>query len=440
MKINVCDDNFIILIPALAGTKSVPNENRKLIHSTLKSIPSDYRRKIWVSTNDASIKDICKKEIISCQNHKTPSASYASSLKQIVHEFIHEQRITKTIIILSLLYPNRTWNDVARSYNFFKSHKATSLLCRKEIIQHPYLMMKEINSIYGEQLIKHNLYRKQDYPKVFEISHYISIIEPWKFRELGSDLFNEKTIFWPISSEIKDNTEVPIDNPVEVPIANPVEVKNKDGELNNARIINAKTKTEKSKLISINDFAKYIKGKRVCLVANSSDLLKEDLGEYIDNHDFVIRFNSFKIDEKHTGKKINMHACIYLEHQNCDIPVDFRFVISVNKKRWEDRVQDIMKLNNCDIINCNWPLSLKRNKTFEGSVPSTGINVLLYLLLCKSYKEINLVGFNCYENGLDSIYRLDGTRSHISTIHNYNIEQDWLNKNTKSLKKYVRSL
>lgn len=465
MRTSVCDNDFIILIPARAGSKGVPHKNRKLLSYTLNSIPTEHWSKIWVSTDDPFIKDICKQHDIRIHDRKPNTASDNASSKQMLHEFIHEQRITKTIICLYLTYPERTWEDISRAYNFYKSHKATSLLCRKEVKQHPYLMLEEVNTIYGKQIINHNLYRRQDYPKVFEICHFISIIEPWKFRDLNNNLYNERTIFFPINPKIDIDTPADLENflkmrpatsvivnkrvekqevpkpntPEIINVNNSIEVKSK-GEINNAKLLNGKIKTEKSRLINVDEFAKRIKNKRVCLVANSSDLLKEELGEYIDGHDFVIRFNSFVIDEKHTGKKINMHACIYLEHRNCNIPVDFRFVISVNKKRWDDRVSDIMKMNNCDVINCNWPLNLNADKILGRSIPSTGLNVLLYLLHCKGYKEINIVGFNCYESGLDSIYRLDGPKSHISTVHDYANEQDWINKNTKPLKKYVRSL
>ena len=50
------------------------------------------------------------------------------------------------------------------------------------------------------------------------------------------------------------------------------------------------------------------KGKSCVIVGNSSKLLSEELGEEIDSHDFIIRFNHATVKgfEKHVGSRTNL--------------------------------------------------------------------------------------------------------------------------------------
>jgi hypothetical protein len=54
----------------------------------------------------------------------------------------------------------------------------------------------------GSQIVDHDLYRYQDYPEVFEISHYIAIQEVGELPNLNRNLYNEDTVFYPIENVI----------------------------------------------------------------------------------------------------------------------------------------------------------------------------------------------------------------------------------------------
>lgn len=305
-----CDTNFVILIPARKGSKGVPFKNRKLLGYTLDSIPSEYHQYIYVSTDDEEIKRTCEQRNIKVHERNPIHATDTASIKQAVHEFIHKKRISKTVIMLYLTYPERTWDDVVKAYNFYKRHKATSLLCRKEISQHPYLMMKEKDGIFGEQIVKHNLYRRQEYPTCFEICHYVSIFEPWKFRELNSNMYNEKTIFFPIENKIDIDTEKDIEEFIE---------KNKlvlDKEVQqNIKIeiplsLNA-TKEEWKPCT----FENYIKGKNVIIVGPAENIKGKRLGVDIDSYDVVIRTNgAHAIIEKYAEDYGRRCDVLYTNH------------------------------------------------------------------------------------------------------------------------------
>ena len=59
----------------------------------------------------------------------------------------------------------------------------------------------------GKQLIRHNLYRRQDYPKCFELSHYISIFNTEEVKKLNNNMYNEETDFFQIRKVVDVDTE-----------------------------------------------------------------------------------------------------------------------------------------------------------------------------------------------------------------------------------------
>ncbi|MCK9574615.1 MAG: rhamnan synthesis F family protein [Candidatus Pacearchaeota archaeon] len=215
------DDNFIILIPARKGSKGLPFKNRRLLDYTLNSIPSFYINKVWVSTDDEYIQQICESKGVKVHRRTESSATDNASTKTLVNEFIATQRIQSTIIMLYLTYPERTWEDIQNAYAKLRMHRGNSLLCKKDVKQSPYLMMIEKNALFGEQVIKHDLYRRQDYPKVFEISHFVAIFEPAIVSLLNQNLYYPNTIFHKINDTIDVDTAKDLDAFIS---ANPIQI------------------------------------------------------------------------------------------------------------------------------------------------------------------------------------------------------------------------
>ena len=105
--------------------------------------------------------------------------------------------------MLYLSYPERQWEEIEKAISFLKSVKdIRSLLCKKEIKTHPWLCLIEEGENFGKQIVEHNLYRRQDYPKCFEISHYISIFYASEVQFLNKNLYNSKTVFYPIEEKV----------------------------------------------------------------------------------------------------------------------------------------------------------------------------------------------------------------------------------------------
>jgi len=201
-------NDFTILIPARRDSKGLPFKNRKLLSTTLQTIPDELKNRVVINTNDEFIIQNCM--VMGLRYYKRPEiyAVDESSTKSVIVDMINSGYLNGNVIMLYLTYPERTWDDILKAYEFFITNNSKSLLCKKQIKgTHPYLYMLELDNNMGEQIREHNLYRRQDYPKVFEISHFISIFNTNVINELNNNLYNKETIFYPIDDIIDVDTE-----------------------------------------------------------------------------------------------------------------------------------------------------------------------------------------------------------------------------------------
>jgi len=196
-----------ILIPARRNSKGIPFKNRRLFKHTASTIPREYRKSVHVFTDDDMIKKQGESYGFTNVTRNPDSASDESTTKDMMKDFCSNfPSDNNPIVMLYLTYPKRTWEDVEMAVNTFTNRKLRSLLCRKPVKQTPYLMMFDIGDGLGEQVIEHNLSRRQDYRECFELCHYISIILPSELSELNSDLYNEHTYFMKIEETVDVDT------------------------------------------------------------------------------------------------------------------------------------------------------------------------------------------------------------------------------------------
>lgn len=196
---------MITVIPARKDSKGLPFKNRKLLNFTLQKIPEMYLQNTYVSTDDEEIKKqaqkVCKIHHRTDENSQDTSSTL-SLMKEIATDLILTSE--EIVVMLYLTYPERTFVEVQQIYDFFVSNNLKSLLCKKEVKSNPYLCMYDVGNGRGKQIIKHNLYRRQDYSKCFEISHYICIFKVSELEKLNNNMYNEETYFY----EIQDKVDV----------------------------------------------------------------------------------------------------------------------------------------------------------------------------------------------------------------------------------------
>ena len=189
------------------NSKGVPFKNRKLFEYTAKSIPKQYINDTYVFTDDDVINDYAQNHAFKTASRSPASAADESTTKEMMEDFCSHFTDNDFVVMLYLTYPNRDWADVDKAIIIFEERNLSSLLCRKEAKQTPYLMMFDRGDGTGEQVVKHNFSRRQDYRECFELSHYISIILPSELEKLNNNLYNDTTYFMKIDEALDIDTE-----------------------------------------------------------------------------------------------------------------------------------------------------------------------------------------------------------------------------------------
>jgi len=205
---------MIIVIPAREGSKGLPHKNRKLFKYTADIIPSDLVSSTYVFSDDTEIIQSGIDRGFNIASRPKYTASDNISTKESIEFFIKSNNIEdELVVMLYLTYPERTWDDVNAAINMINDNiTARSLLCKKQIKTSPFLILKEEGKHNGSQLFPHDLYRRQDYPKCFEISHYICIFKSSKINNLNNNMYDSSTVFIDINTNIIDiDTEKDLD-------------------------------------------------------------------------------------------------------------------------------------------------------------------------------------------------------------------------------------
>jgi len=192
------------IIPARKGSKRFKNKNRKLLSYTLKEIPSEVRERTIITTDDEHIWNHVSDMEVKLHERSERLAGDEVSMREVLISVAEDFNFEKsdTFVMLYLTYPGREYEDIKSAINFFQDRGANSLLCRQPVKSHPYLCMHAEENNRGSQVIDHELYRYQDYPEVFELSHFIAIQKVGEIPNLNPNLYNEDTVYYPISNVI----------------------------------------------------------------------------------------------------------------------------------------------------------------------------------------------------------------------------------------------
>ena len=193
-----------IIIPARKGSKGFPDKNLKLFEYTAMTIPDEYSDRVTVLTDDHRIQEIAEIRGFKWIGRPSEVSNDTASTKSLVKWYIDSHDIDELLVVLYLTYPERTWSDIEQAISLLKSSNSSSLLCKKEINSSPFLMLKEEGELHGSQLFYHDLYRRQDYPNCFEISHYIIIINSKFINKLNNNLYCRDTVFMSVSKNVID--------------------------------------------------------------------------------------------------------------------------------------------------------------------------------------------------------------------------------------------
>jgi CMP-N-acetylneuraminic acid synthetase len=183
------------IIPARKGSKGLKHKNRYLFDYTAKTIPANFAKDVYVTSDDEYIIDRAKHYRFNILHRKTELSADNISIKHVLQDVVQEYNITEDITMLYLTYPKRTWQDIMDFYRVFMNNNRAPTVCKKSIINHPYLCFYEMCDNKGKQVIEHDLYRRQDYPSCFQICHFLFSCRLEDLDKLNLNLYHEDMFF-----------------------------------------------------------------------------------------------------------------------------------------------------------------------------------------------------------------------------------------------------
>ena len=192
------------LIPARRDSKGVPYKNRSLVPVIFNKFPEKYKDSILLTSNDEEIIKLATTMGIKTRLRPDELASDTASMKSVIKDTIKffDIKDDDIIVVLYPTYPDRDLADIESALSFFGEHELSSMLCKKIAKTHPYMCLRVSSGICGEPLLEHDLYRRQDYPECFEISHFICILEAGEINKLNHQLYNTETGFFSVADKL----------------------------------------------------------------------------------------------------------------------------------------------------------------------------------------------------------------------------------------------
>jgi len=199
----------MFLIPARKNSKGFKFKNRKLIDFTINSIPEEYRDQVYISTDDKFIRDKALKLSVNVIDRPDELAQDTTTMTEVLKHFIKVKDVSaeSDIVLLYLTYPERTWEDIMEIYEFFRNSTSDSLVCADEIKQHPYLCFYKKNDLRAELIVKHDFYRRQDYPDCLKLSMFVACYKARVVEKLHPLCMEDDTVFYNL-----ERTKVDVDN------------------------------------------------------------------------------------------------------------------------------------------------------------------------------------------------------------------------------------
>ena len=181
----------------------------------------------------------------------------------------------------------------------------------------------------------------------------------------------------------------------------------------------------------------YLKNKTIAVVGNSPCELNLSKGSEIDNHDIVIRFNNFIVNnefKKDYGSKTNIW-CVTptlesLKLRNNIGNFDFVLMPLSNRYISDYRFEWLKNNSIAGVKICLFPVSKILN-IYDMRVVSLGLLTILYLINdCDCIKKVDIYGFSLGEqiNGVKHYFSGDPSSGKLLKFHDWMREALFLNQ------------
>jgi len=196
--------NIFFVIPARRDSKGFPFKNRKLLDYTINEIPIELHEKTIVTTNDEKIIKKLSSTSINVLKRDEKLCLDDVNIRDVMMDVADkfDMNPNDTIVMLYLTSPDRKFSDIKKILGYYDERKIRTLTCCVEPKTQPYLCLYKKEGEKGEQIVKHDLYRRQDYPECFEVRHFICIFQVGEIQKLNKNMYNENTVFYKIDNDM----------------------------------------------------------------------------------------------------------------------------------------------------------------------------------------------------------------------------------------------
>ncbi len=199
------------IIPARKNSKGFRFKNRFLF----EKLPRELMNENVIVTSDDDVIEQMNDQMYNFNFLKRPDdlAEDTTSIKPVLEHVVSQYKLKPEddLVVLYLTYPERTYDDIKQIISFYKKHNGKSLLCKEPLDQHPYLCFYD-KGLYGERIVNHNMYRRQDYPECFFGSHYVAIVNVEFLTSVDFNLHNKETLFYNLGEH-----KIDVDNKSDLP-------------------------------------------------------------------------------------------------------------------------------------------------------------------------------------------------------------------------------
>ncbi len=178
-------ENSIILIPARAGSKGVPNKNSKpfangksLVERAIEVALAEFpKEKIILSTDDEILWKQAEKSGITILKREEHLASDTAGMLEVMLDVVDKQATKPDFLILfQPTSPFRTKNHLKEALNLFQEGDQ-ALVSVNEPKGHPFYTLFQQEGEFINKFQKNTIVRRQDLPAMYDVNGLIYIFE-----------------------------------------------------------------------------------------------------------------------------------------------------------------------------------------------------------------------------------------------------------------------
>jgi CMP-N,N'-diacetyllegionaminic acid synthase len=213
----------LAMIPARSGSKGLKDKNildlagkPMIAHSIIPALNCNLIDSVYLNSDSEKYLKIGEQFGAIGYKRSENLSSYDTPMKSVIEDFCKYIKQTDNeidcIVVLYPTYPFRDASDIGDFVQTFRSIGGErSIVGLKVPDTHPCLIYDRLDNGGLEQYISEKctgMYRRQEYPVVYELTHWICVVPIDGISELNSQMINEHTFGYLIG---KDKIVVDVD-------------------------------------------------------------------------------------------------------------------------------------------------------------------------------------------------------------------------------------